>query len=211
MPIPAAVLTAIRVTGAVYTTYKLAKAAIDALDSQTDKDYFDPEGHQTIRFIDYDTTKFVGIVGGHWSMKSQEIPENPRGQIAAHFVVVLNRDAVEGTPVDPATETMTVTLLVSPSWWNADEVDWIDLPSGTITVKVPAGASTFEGAIHLDARQAFFKTGTQLFDLTITVQSPSDPANWTNTSKQFRFQNYIDSEGQRFLKGNFDYFHMPFE
>lgn len=210
MPIPALVLNAIRWTGAVYSSYKLAKGAIDALDSQTDKDYFDPEGHQTIRFINYDPGKFVGLIGGHWSMKSQEIPENPRGQIAAHFVVVLNRDETEENPGNAATGAMLVTLVVTPSWWDTGELEWIDLPSGTLTVKVPAGASTFEGAIHLDARQAFFKTGEQLFDLSIVIQSPNTSSSWTST-KRFQFQNFADHDGQRFLKGNFDYFHMPFE
>lgn len=206
MPVPAVIISTIRVAGAVYTSVKLAKAAIDALSTASGKDYWDPLGHQTCRFVNRDPDECVGIIGGYWTMRSQEFPESPRGQLAAGFSLVLNRAEAQGQgPI------MAVSVQVTPQWWDANAKAWIELPAGTVDAKIPLGASTLQGGIHIDAEQAFSRVGDQSFMLAFEILNPNVAASWSFNTHTFWSENDIAAEAHRTLRGNFDYFHTWFD
>jgi len=174
MSFVAGAITIIKAISTVFTTFKLAKAAINATSTNIDKDHVDPIGNQTVdgRAAGYGLN--LAVV----AMKVQNIPEDPRGQFAVNWAIKLSR---EGNDNDPA---IPVTIQVTPYWVSGGLgvlPNSSSLPFGTGEFEMPVGEASFKGASAIDGNQAFFYGGPQRFFLEFEIINPTTDPSWTMT------------------------------
>jgi hypothetical protein len=175
--VPAVVIKIIQVAGAVYTTYTLAKAAIDggASSPDTEKDYVDPVGNQTTRGVVWKPGGSVGMLDLRWSIATQTIPQGPpRGQFLTEFAVVLHREEAQ-----TAGATLPVSVELEPSWYDKSIADFVSLPAGTFYVDLPVGSHVAQGFLVVDGNQAFFGDGSQTFYLRAKIVAPTGQPKWS--------------------------------
>lgn len=203
------ILTIVRTVGGAYSTFRLVRAAVDALQQGEARDYLDIIGDENC--YAENNRRDVGITYLRYTIKTQEIPERPRGQFVAEFLLGLNREVTERRRENA--KPMPVKIELIPLWMGAmiEMPDGsmngpiIELAAGTIEVNMPPGEASVAGFLHVDAAQAYF-AATPRLALRARLLNPSDIDAWTDSNRTFH-----PSATARSITVDFDYVHLPWE
>lgn len=233
------VLTIVRVAGAVHTTYKLAKAGLDALSNGSATDHVDPVGNQTVR--KQAQRGVVGLTLVRQTVRAHEIPESPRGQFMIEFLLRLRREGpaeptrvrLDDTTLDrvqqipprdggvgiargPEDDLIDATIEVTPLWAGLVDVDTNPPSSHGPLVELNAATLKVENVPYGESTAAGFLLvdGSQAFMHGGSQQfflraKIASPTESTLWTKQGSPYNPLLTTPALHL--DFDYFHLPWE